>query len=283
MEILQLQYDKIYKKTKNLINELRDKTDALYIIDKDLNTRVFFKYKENVYFLSDKFKIDIFTDIVDLTDSNGLAYICDYITNTFINSFINNSVLVKTTDIDDDFINTYMTDNLIIKVDRINHKILDAVSLEYYHELLLLKRNGVFKIAIIDDRLVKIDLSEFLFAYKPKEEGIENLLDEILTLLYKYRYLYPHNNLNFVEEDLLDFEDILNESILLVANVASNNLISYEIIKLDPTIDYLPIDIQETIEKLLCIDKNNCVIQSISDIMVDLSEIYENHIPGVLH
>ena len=283
MEILQLQHNKIFNKAKKIINGLRDKDEALYIIDKDLNTQVFFKYKENIYFLSDKFKIDIFTDIIDLRDSNVLIYICEYITNTFANSFIDNSILIKSTDITDKFINDYMIDNLIIKVDRMNRKILEAVSLEYYNDLLLLNRDSISKITSIDNRLVKIDLIESLSGFKPKEDT-EDHIDEILTYLYKQQYLFPYNNLNFIETDLLYMEDIIDDRCLLImANVASNDIISYEIIGFGNIVDYLEIDIQETIEKLLSINKDADILETISYIMMELSQIYQNNIPGFLH
>lgn len=286
--ILQMQYDKAFKKAKKIINNLKNKNEAIYIIDNEFNSRVFFKYKENAYFLSDSFPIYSnynFDLDINLKDSSQLLNICANITNTFSHSYIGNSKLIK--DIDS-FIDEYMIDNLILKVDRIRQMLLEAVSLEYYNELLLINKESIFKILKIDNQLVKVDLSEYLLDFKLKDNE-DDYLDKILNHLYtKCQDIFPYDSLNCIESELLDIRDIIYQNnsyrpLLLMVNISNNNMISYEIIAFDNMIDYLEIDIQETIEKLLLIDKNDDIVQNISYIMIKLYMIYENCISDILH
>lgn len=244
------QIDKIYQKGKDLICNLQER-QALYIIDQSMNVRVLFYYKPNTYFISDSFTIKHITFAIDLKDSKKLIDICEYVSETFEGAhYLTESKLVK--DIDR-FVNKYMTDSLVILVDRVLNNILDAVSLEYYNELLLLDLKNIYRLVEIDNIIFKDDITPLLnnFKYTKSSDYIIELLSHIYANSPK---VYPNKSNLLMKLNAIKNSEFMSKYMLIFTNVASNTLIAYE--QITPRTDTSYENLYNIIISILNIDKS---------------------------
>ena len=92
-DMLDIQIGLAYTKAKELIKSL-DQNEGLYIINKDREARVLFYYKEDTYFISNAFPLDI--DFIEYSDQNEIVEICEEISKKFEGTdLLRESTLVK--------------------------------------------------------------------------------------------------------------------------------------------------------------------------------------------
>lgn len=268
MNINQIQYNDVYTKAHVLIDNLVEQ-EGLFIIDKNLNVRVLFYYKDNLLFFSSNLSINLKPGI-NLNDQKEIAKVCEKILNDFNDNYIRSSKLVK--DIDD-FIDSYMVDSLVIKINRLKKEIIKIISLEYYNELLLVNKKGIYKIISKDNKLEKIDISSLVLGIN-SIENIEQILYDIYEDEFKtYPYNYGYSNSTELLES--DIKAEKQNSVLMLCNIAAEQFLSFERIVIGK--DYYFDDTKDLIESLLFINKDYDVISEIERIVnMSLLRVHTN-------
>lgn len=285
MDIVKLQKDTLKEKATDLIKSLKEK-EALYLIDNRMNFRVLFYYKENTYFLSEPIVLYKMRRNINVSiNSNDILDICKKIEYEFEGTdYLANSTLVKNID---DLIDNHMIDKLVIKVNRMKRDIIDVVSLEYYNDLILINEEGTYAIRKHSDgKLHKLDLSELIYYnYNPDSE------DPIVSVLYaiygKTKDYFPHKFIGYTENEV-ELDDLVYENssynpVMVLTNMASNTLISYERININNQYNYSEDEVFEFVSRILTVNKNDNVYDIVMNIVDEMSSIYNNYQPGVIN
>lgn len=267
-DILDLQYMIAYNNAKKLINNLKE-AQALYIINKDMNARVLFYYKENTYFISDEIKLN--KDYIYLANSKELEDICYYISKNFDDTDrLRLSILVNNID---NLINDYMIDSLILVVDRINRNILQSKSLEFYNDLIVINMDGISRIFKQDDKIICDEINVL-------GENKSYKVDNVLKNIYRKNNIYPHDYIfedecfEFEPDDIIPINNI--SPMILFPNISCEQLISFGFITLEKDINYIDDDIFDLVNGMIkVINTSDTIKEDIQALMLDLYHYYD--------
>lgn len=264
-DMLDIQIGLAYTKAKELIKSL-DQNEGLYIINKNREVRVLFYYKEDTYFISDAFPLDI--DFIEYSDQNEIVEICEEISKKFEGTdLLRESTLVKNKK---EIILKYLINSLIITVNRSECRIIEVDSLEVYNDMVLVTPKGVFKIfkennAIFYDRfnIPRADYSD---------------LEDIIKNIYEEYDIFPHDY-KYKIYNMLDIKDIIPSNgispIIAISMVSSEELVSLGYVSLKNDIKYKDKDIITMVNDILEITEESEDIQYDLNMIVD--DLYYNY------
>ena len=227
------------------INKLNN-TDSLYIINKNMEARVLFYYKPDIYFLSDKISLE--EKYIDKSNDIIIESICAEISDKFENSdLLRKSLKVKDMDI---VIEKYFYDSFIIVVDRLNKIVKEKISLESYNKILVFTDNDILEIIEQNNKILykesNLEISE--------DDEIDNeLIASIMYQLINSSYPIDSDYLLYRElpEDYFDCNPII-----LFFNIIADIPMYGKIIGFDDKINYNE-DIIYLLSDLLTISNND--------------------------
>lgn len=264
-DMLDLQLGLAYTKAMALIKSLEER-ESLYIINKNMEARVLFYYKENTYFISDVIPLNI--DYIQFSDSIEIEDICRNISDNFENvRLIAESLLAKDKK---SIVLNYMINSLIITVNRMTRDIIDISSLEIYNDLTVISLNGVFKLFKQNERLY---CDEFDITLTNNKKRI--LAEDLLKNAYEEYDIFPHD-FKYKVYDTFNIKDIIPTNditpIITISMVSSEELVSIGYIPLDRNIKYKEKDISTLIDDILTITNESEDIEE--DTELALSDLY---------
>lgn len=264
-DMLDIQIGLAYTKAKELIKSL-DQNEGLYIINKDREVRVLFYYKEDTYFISDAFPLEI--DFIEYSDQNEIVEICEEISKKFEGTdLLRESTLVKNKK---EIILKYLINSLIITVNRSECRIIEVDSLEVYNDMVLVTPKGVFKIFKENNTIFYDRFNISQADYSDLEDIIKNVYEEYDIFPHDYRYkIY----------NMLDIKDIVPSNgispIIAISMVSSEELVSLGYVSLKNDIKYKDRDIITMVNDILEVTDESEDIQYDLNIIVD--DLYYNY------
>ena len=264
-DMLDIQIGLAYTKAKELIKSL-DQNEGLYIINKDREARVLFYYKEDTYFISNAFPLDI--DFIEYSDQNEIVEICEEISKKFEGTdLLRESTLVKNKK---EIILKYLINSLIITVNRSECRIIEVDSLEVYNDMVLVTLKGIFKI-FKEQNIIFYD--KF---YIPNAEYTD--LEDIMKNIYEEYDIFPHDY-KYKVYNMLNIKDIIPSNgtspIIAISMVSSEELISLGYVSLKNDIKYKDKDIITMVNDILEITEESEDIQYDLNMIVD--DLYYNY------
>lgn len=259
--MFEYQYATVLDTANNLIYDLKEQ-EAIFIINKNMEVRVLFYYKPSIYFISESFSIkNITKDSININDTNSIISICKYVSDKFeANDYLTESKLIKNID---KFIEEYMIDTLCLLVNRVKCQVLKSISLEYYNSVYLINNKGKYRLLNIDESIFKYDINLNKFS---TITGNKNYYQQLFDYIFNKINIYPNDYTDIKSLKIFNTnEDIDNSSILILANISCNTLISYEKIIINNELDSNIIF--DIVFGILNIDKNTkTLISDIKDI-----------------
>ena len=264
-DMLDIQIGLAYTKAKEIIKSLEE-GQGLYIINKDMEARVLFYYKEDTYFISDAFPLEI--DFIEYSDQNEIVEICEEISKKFEGTdLLRESTLVKNKK---EIILKYLINSLIITVNRSECRIIEVDSLEVYNDMVLVTPKGVFKIFKENNTIFYDRFNISQADYSDLEDIIKNVYEEYDIFPHDYRYkIY----------NMLDIKDIVPSNgispIIAISMVSSEELVSLGYVSLKNDIKYKDRDIITMVNDILEVTDESEDIQYDLNIIVD--DLYYNY------
>ena len=264
-DMLDIQIGLAYTKAKELIKSL-DQNEGLYIINKDREARVLFYYKEDTYFISDAFPLEI--DFIEYSDQNEIVEICEEISKKFEGTdLLRESTLVKNKK---EIILKYLINSLIITVNRSECRIIEVDSLEVYNDTVLVTPKGIFKIFKENNTIFYDRFNIPQADYSDLEDIIKNIYEEYDIFPHDYKYkIY----------NMLDIKDIIPSNgispIIAISMVSSEELVSLGYVSLKNDIKYKDRDIITMVNDILEVTDESEDIQYDLNIIVD--DLYYNY------
>lgn len=264
-DMLDIQIGLAYTKAKELIKSL-DQSEGLYIINKDREARVLFYYKEDTYFISDAFPLEI--DFIEYSDQNEVVEICEEISKKFEGTdLLRESTLVKNKK---EIILKYLINSLIITVNRSECRIIEVDSLEVYNDTVLVTPKGIFKIFKENNTIFYDRFNIPQADYSDLEDIIKNIYEEYDIFPHDYKYkIY----------NMLDIKDIIPSNgispIIAISMVSSEELISLGYVSLKNDIKYKDRDIITMVNDILEVTDESEDIQYDLNMIVD--DLYYNY------
>lgn len=264
-DMLDIQIGLAYTKAKELIKSL-DQNEGLYIINKDREARVLFYYKEDTYFISNAFPLDI--DFIEYSDQNEIVEICEEISKKFEGTdLLRESTLVKNKK---EIILKYLINSLIITVNRSECRIIEVDSLEVYNDTVLVTPKGIFKIFKENNTIFYDRFNIPQADYSDLEDIIKNIYEEYDIFPHDYKYkIY----------NMLDIKDIIPSNgispIIAISMVSSEELVSLGYVSLKNDIKYKDKDIVTMVNDILEVTEESEDIQYDLNIIVD--DLYYNY------
>lgn len=264
-DMLDIQIGLAYTKAKELIKSL-DQSEGLYIINKDREARVLFYYKEDTYFISDAFPLEI--DFIEYSDQNEIVEICEEISKKFEGTdLLRESTLVKNKK---EIILKYLINSLIITVNRSECRIIEVDSLEVYNDTVLVTPKGIFKIFKENNTIFYDRFNIPQADYSDLEDIIKNIYEEYDIFPHDYKYkIY----------NMLDIKDIVPSNgispIIAISMVSSEELVSLGYVSLKNDIKYKDRDIITMVNDILEVTDESEDIQYDLNMIVD--DLYYNY------
>lgn len=264
-DMLDIQIGLAYTKAKELIKSL-DQSEGLYIINKDREARVLFYYKEDTYFISDSFPLEI--DFIEYSDQNEIVEICEEISKKFEGTdLLRESTLVKNKK---EIILKYLINSLIITVNRSECRIIEVDSLEVYNDMVLVTPKGIFKIFKENNTIFYDRFNIPQADYSDLEDIIKNIYEEYDIFPHDYKYkIY----------NILDIKDIVPSNgislVIAISMVSSEELVSLGYVSLKNDIKYKDKDIITMVNDILEITEESEDIQYDLNMIVD--DLYYNY------
>lgn len=265
-DMLDIQIGLAYTKAKELIKSL-DQNEGLYIINKDREARVLFYYKEDTYFISNAFPLEI--DFIEYSDQNEVVEICEEISKKFEGTdLLRESTLVKNKK---EIILKYLINSLIITVNRSECRIIEVDSLEVYNDTVLVTPKGIFKIFKENNTIFYDRFNIPQADYSDLEDIIKNIYEEYDIFPHDYKYkIY----------NMLDIKDIIPSNgispIIAISMVSSEELVSLGYVSLKNDIKYKDRDIITMVNDILEVtDESEDIQYDLNTIVDDLYYNYE--------
>lgn len=259
--ILDSQYEYAFNIGKKYITSLKEK-EGLFIIDKNMNIRVIFYYKENTYFISNSFNIP---ELEYINKHEPLVKLCEKISDKFEGTdYLRLSKLITNVDY---IVNKYLINSFIILVNRIEHIVLSAKSLEIFNELLILDPSGF--LLSVDNNLNYLVSDNIIIKNNIITNSGNINIEDLLKTIYKSEKYFPMTNNRSYE--LL--EDIPDGSIFIFASVSAESLITMGNIQFINNIKYNYNDIYDIIKNICNILKFSDNIEE--DISNEFKEFYK--------
>lgn len=248
--------------SNSIIKELQQ-GEGLYIINKNMEARVLFYYKPEVYFLSDIIKLP--NKIINKKDDKELEDICSFISDKFDNTdLLRKSLKIENIDI---IIKKYFYDSFVISVNRVEKIIKNKISLETYNKILVLKSNDTILEISNNDSKVLYKKSNISFL----DSNPEEMLNDILNQVSYYNNYYPTNT---VDKEYIELSDdyFNDDSIIIFCNIIAEIPHYCKVIGISK---HMPINMNYLLLDLLLLQDEDIEL-SINNILKNINTLYNS-------